>query len=70
MEFGAFAFYSAADDSSSKKSHEILEQRIETIQNNAQEIVGEDFKATLHISEIVMENTSGWFAGCILVEHT
>ena len=70
IEFGAFAFYTAADDSSSKRSHEILEQRIETIKNNAQEIVGDDFKATLHISDIVIEDTSSWFAGCILVEHT
>ncbi|WP_432463446.1 hypothetical protein [Agarivorans sp. QJM3NY_33] len=69
MEFGAFTFYSAADDSSTKRSHEILEQRIETIQNNAQVIVGDEFKATLYISDIVIEDASAWFAGCILVEH-
>ncbi|EOX3117659.1 hypothetical protein ACPFMY_000498 [Vibrio cholerae] len=69
IEFGAFAFYSAAEDSSWKKAHEILEQRVETIQNNAQEIVGDGFKATLYIRDIVIEDSSGWFAGCILVEH-
>ncbi|MEI6893134.1 MAG: hypothetical protein V5789_00560 [Colwellia sp.] len=69
MEFGAFVFYTATDDSS-KSASAILDQRIITIQNNAQEIVGEKFKATLSTNEIVVEGESAWFAGCILVEHT
>jgi len=70
MEFGAFVFYTATDDSSTKNSHAILDQRILTIQKNAQDIVGNEFKASLHTSDILIDNESGWFAGCILVEHT
>ncbi|GLQ74060.1 hypothetical protein [Vibrio penaeicida] len=70
MEFGAFAFYSATDDSSTKNSSEILIQRQATIQKNAQDIVGDEFCATLHSSDIKIEGESGWFAGCLLIEHT
>ncbi|MGF1836405.1 hypothetical protein [Photobacterium sanguinicancri] len=70
MEFGAFVFYSATDDSSTKNSYDILERRIQTIESNTKEIVGEDFCATLFTNDIEIEDESGWFAGCILVEHT
>lgn len=69
IEFGIFAFYTATDDSSKRKSTAILEQRMTTIQNNAQSIVGNQFKTTLHTSNISIDNKSAWFAGCILVEH-
>lgn len=69
IEFGAFVFYTATDNSSTKSAQDILEQRITTIQKNAQDIVGRAFIATLHTSEICVENKSGWFAGCILIVH-
>ncbi len=70
MEFGAFAFYSATDDSTTQNSKDILIQRIEKIKINAQAIVGPEFCATLYTSDIEVEEESAWFAGCILVEHT
>ncbi|MBL0569190.1 hypothetical protein JD505_07860 [Aeromonas hydrophila] len=69
MEFGAFAFYSATGDSPKKSSRNILEQRKKIIENNAKKIVGNQFKVTLHTSEIIVDDEHAWFAGCILIEN-
>lgn len=70
MEFGVFAFYSATKNSSSKCSHDILEQRKKIIKNNAKKIIGDQFKVTLHTSETIVDDEHAWLAGCILIEHT
>lgn len=69
MEFEAFAFYTATDDSSTKHAIDTLKQRVLTIQQNAQDIIGNKFKATLYTNDIVVDDESAWFSDCIFVEH-
>lgn len=68
LQFGLFAFYDSAVNGPRKSAKLKVADKLANIHGECKSLLGKQFSASLHKSEIHEEEDSAWAAACLLVK--